>query len=282
VGEIIMGRASTGAICGAAAVLIIFGLAASGVWAWDSLLDRPVTAGVTVNPVELSATAHPTAGWWESTPSPSPTMAEEEMVTATAAWSAGWSPTPSPTPVDLVGKILFKTRRDRLVEYWYMDADGANQTKMPWEMRDRYFQAREARARSRDGQHVVYVGGSQNIGVQELSSGNTWQVTFDTFPSYDPAISSDGHWIVFVSQEGGSGQNDEIWIIDKNGNRRQQLTFTDWEWNKLPSWSPDGSQIVFWSNRTGTSQIYVMNRDGSGLTQLTFEGANWDAVWVRE
>jgi Tol biopolymer transport system component len=277
-----MGRASTGAICGVAAVLIIFGLAASGVWAWDSLHDRPVTAGVTVNPVEPSATAHPTAGWWESTPSPSPTMAEEEMVTATAAWSAGWSPTPSPTPVDLVGKILFKTRRDRLAEYWYMDADGANQTKMPWEMRDRYFQAREARARSRDGQHVVYVGGSQNIGVQELSSGNTWQVTFDTFPSYDPAISSDGHWIVFVSQEGGSGQNDEIWIIDKNGNRRQQLTFTDWEWNKLPSWSPDGSQIVFWSNRTGTSQIYVMNRDGSGLTQLTFEGANWDPVWVRE
>ena len=276
-----MGRSGARAMWGAAALLIVFGLAASGVWVWDSLHDEPVRSGVTVNPVDPSATPDPTAGWWETTPSPSPTMTEGEMATATAAWSTGWIPTPSPTPVDLEGKIVFKTRRDRLVEYWYMDPDGANQAKMPWEMRERYFQAREARSRSPDGRYVVFVSGSQDIGVQEVSSGNSWQVTFDTSPSYDPAVSSDGHWIVFVSQEGGGGQNDEIWIIDKNGNNRQQLTFTDWEWNKFPSWSPDGSKIVFWSNRTGTSQIYVMNRDGTGLTQLTFEGANWDPVWVR-
>lgn len=34
--------------------------------------------------------------------------------------------------------------------------------------------------------------------------------------------------------------------------------------------SPDQSQIVFISDRSGNSELYLMNRDGSGVTQLTF------------
>ncbi|MCH7806343.1 MAG: PD40 domain-containing protein [Proteobacteria bacterium] len=41
-----------------------------------------------------------------------------------------------------------------------------------------------------------------------------------------------------------------------------------------PSWSPDGSQIVFQSTRAGDeNQIFLMNADGSGVTQLTFTEA---------
>jgi Tol biopolymer transport system component len=36
-----------------------------------------------------------------------------------------------------------------------------------------------------------------------------------------------------------------------------------------PMLSPDGSKIVFESNRTGTAEIYVMNADGTNITQLT-------------
>ncbi len=36
-----------------------------------------------------------------------------------------------------------------------------------------------------------------------------------------------------------------------------------------PDWSPDGSKIVFASNRSGNYDIYVMNSDGSGLKKLT-------------
>ena len=35
------------------------------------------------------------------------------------------------------------------------------------------------------------------------------------------------------------------------------------------AWSPDGSKIVFDSNRDGNDEIYVMNADGSGQTNLT-------------
>ncbi|MDE2718739.1 MAG: hypothetical protein OXI33_17240, partial [Chloroflexota bacterium] len=36
-----------------------------------------------------------------------------------------------------------------------------------------------------------------------------------------------------------------------------------------PSWSADSSKLAFSSDETGNQDIYVMNADGSGLTQLT-------------
>ena len=36
-----------------------------------------------------------------------------------------------------------------------------------------------------------------------------------------------------------------------------------------PAWSPDASKIAFSSRRSGTSDIYVMNADGSGTQRLT-------------
>ena len=37
-----------------------------------------------------------------------------------------------------------------------------------------------------------------------------------------------------------------------------------------PAWSPDGSKIAFNSSSTGNNNIYVINADGTGKTQLTF------------
>jgi len=39
-----------------------------------------------------------------------------------------------------------------------------------------------------------------------------------------------------------------------------------------PSWSPSGQQILFVSNRDGAPNVWVMNRDGSGLEHLTRTG----------
>ena len=37
----------------------------------------------------------------------------------------------------------------------------------------------------------------------------------------------------------------------------------------IPAWSPDGTKIAFPSNRDGNHEIYLINVDGSGLTNLT-------------
>jgi TolB protein len=36
-----------------------------------------------------------------------------------------------------------------------------------------------------------------------------------------------------------------------------------------PTWRPDGKQIAFASNRSGNSDIWLMNANGSGLVNLT-------------
>lgn len=36
-----------------------------------------------------------------------------------------------------------------------------------------------------------------------------------------------------------------------------------------PTFSTDGSKIIFYSNRDGNGEIYIMNVDGSGQKRLT-------------
>ena len=40
-----------------------------------------------------------------------------------------------------------------------------------------------------------------------------------------------------------------------------------------PVWSPDGSRIVFYSNRDGNFEIYTIHPDGTNLTRLTHSDA---------
>lgn len=39
---------------------------------------------------------------------------------------------------------------------------------------------------------------------------------------------------------------------------------------KMPAWSPDGSQVAFVSSRSGRDQLYVVDADGTDLRRLTF------------
>jgi TolB protein len=49
--------------------------------------------------------------------------------------------------------------------------------------------------------------------------------------------------------------------------------------NESPAFSPTGRHLAFTSTRTGSKQIFVIGRDGRGLTQITREGNNQTPSW---
>jgi TolB protein len=60
----------------------------------------------------------------------------------------------------------------------------------------------------------------------------------------------------------------DVWSINADGTDLTRLTHSpgpDFD----PSWSPDGTQIAFRSERSGDSEIWVMKADGTGQRRLT-------------
>jgi Tol biopolymer transport system component len=62
--------------------------------------------------------------------------------------------------------------------------------------------------------------------------------------------------------------NSDIWILDQTTGERTRLT-RDKSWEGNPCISADGQKIVFTSDRDGNLEIYMMNRDGTGLMRIT-------------
>jgi RHS repeat-associated protein len=86
--------------------------------------------------------------------------------------------------------------------------------------------------------------------------------------------------IAFASNRDGTAQ---LYSMNTDGSGALRLT-NDAANDESPRWSPNGSRIVFQSDRdnvfSGMADIYVMNGDGSGQTRLTSD-ANDDSapVW---
>ena len=62
------------------------------------------------------------------------------------------------------------------------------------------------------------------------------------------------------------------------GSNQKRLTNNDGS-DGRPSWSPDGSQLVFKSDRDGKANIYIMNTDGSSKRKIIANG--WQPAWLK-
>lgn len=66
----------------------------------------------------------------------------------------------------------------------------------------------------------------------------------------------------------------DIYVVAPDGSGLTNVTQSPWH-DTMPAWSPDGTKIVFISNRDGTSpllgqwDVYVMNADGSDIRNVT-------------
>jgi TolB protein len=123
----------------------------------------------------------------------------------------------------------------------------------------------------RDGERIkgpVASRDIQNIYISDYDGANQTRITVQQSLHITPAWSPDGKAIAYTSY--GSGYPDIVVAMPYAGTPPQRpAKGTDRMHNFLPAWSPDGTKLAFMSNRDGDQEIYVVNRDGSGLRRLT-------------
>jgi Tol biopolymer transport system component len=116
-----------------------------------------------------------------------------------------------------------------------------------------------------DPNFEIYTMNPDGTGVTRLTSSRDID--------HSPAWSADGSKIVFLSRRANLHADGDIFTMNADGTGQTNLTNTpgpEAVAEYYPSWSPDGSKIVFMMFQ----EIYVMNADGTAQTNLTNNPAN--------
>jgi TolB protein len=125
----------------------------------------------------------------------------------------------------------------------------------------------------------IYTGdGWVDIGLVSSNGGKIVHLTNHPDKDGHPCWSPDGETIAFVSYRDGPPH---IYLMDWDGGNQRKVTDSDL--NELePAWSPDGSTIAFLAaDQSDTSNIYLVNADGTDIRPLTDEvgSYNENPVW---
>lgn len=199
------------------------------------------------------------------------------------------------------GSIAFVSQRDGNEEIYAMNPDGTSQTRLTYNSSTASTDATAGRdllpSFLPDGGRVAFTSRRpvENIhpggGIDEVylmdardrdgvpEGDDLIRLTGDAegmHHNFQAAFSADGKKVVFVGAWNGTGTN-EIYVTgfaDADGTSPARLTGSSSQLTdnalieRFPAISPDGARIAF-SRRDGTDDIWVMNTDGTGQTNLT-------------
>lgn len=125
---------------------------------------------------------------------------------------------------------------------------------------------------SADGQWI-YFDASEGVTDTDLmavniTDGSRKSLIRYRYHSFYPSPSPDGRKLAFGANLERAPRQWEIMVMDMDGGNPVSLV-QEPGYDCCPEWSRDGRRIAFVSSRTGNQEIYVVNADGTGRTQLT-------------
>ncbi len=183
------------------------------------------------------------------------------------------------------GKLAFVSDRHngRGLNIWTMNPDGGSVTRLTdGKSRTDRLPAfvpvyDDGPAWSPAGSKIAFISNRDySFGLYTMNADgtNVQLVTDQALDPAGPAWSPDGKKIAFTAGHRIVIEPNrpvvDIYVINADGTGQTKLTDNSGE-NEGPTWSPDGKQIAFSSNRDpdGRSRIWVMNSDGTNHVRLT-------------
>lgn len=126
--------------------------------------------------------------------------------------------------------------------------------------------------------------GSYELYTVSADGTDLRQLTDTGFDHWDPVYSPDGTHIAFTQYTADHRANLELYVMAADGTGARRVTDTTAAGsaqNFQPAWSPDGTRLTFVSNRDGNNDVYVINANGTGETNVSRHPASdVDPVWT--
>lgn len=119
--------------------------------------------------------------------------------------------------------------------------------------------------------YTSYLHQSPQILTYDLTTGRRFPLARFSGLNITPSLMRSGKELAMALSKNDLSQHTEIYNYVFRDHHFEQLTFSRNN-NLSPSWSPDGNQLAFVSDRDGHPQIFVMDSDGSNVRRITFSG----------
>ncbi len=152
-------------------------------------------------------------------------------------------------------------------DIYIMDADGSNLVEILDDPDVPDFNPRW----SGNGEEIIFISGrggeNLEIYLMKTDGSDIVPVTDSNSNIRDASPSPDGERIAFTYPQGGNFT--DLYIIDKDGDLDSVFRLTkDATYDDGTTWTTDGKQIIFYSDRTGNTDLWMMDVDGSNPVQL--------------
>jgi TolB protein len=118
--------------------------------------------------------------------------------------------------------------------------------------------------------YIVKQGPRYELRVADADGQNAQSILISTEPIMSPAWSPDGARMAYVSFQNKKA----ILFVQNLSASKQPAPVANYRGsNSAPAWSPDGKQLAAVLTKDGSSQIYLMNTDGTNARRITFSAA---------